>query len=222
MSKRIENLSELVKQKLENAERGHDYWHAIRVCNSAIKIAAIEGGNLEIIKATALLHDIADAKFNNGDETIGISIAKELLTTCNFTFYEIEHILEIIAHISFNGGIQQSSISSIEFVIVQDADRLDALGAIGIARAFHYGGFKNRELYNPSIPPQEYANASEYRNSKAPTINHFYEKLLKLKNLMNTKTGKIMAQDRHNFMKQYLEQFYEEWGHENGEWTIEN
>ena len=215
MTIKIQELTELLKQSLESAERGHDYWHAIRVRNNALKISSFEGGNREIIEAAALIHDIADAKFTNGDESIGINLATQILTTCQFSKVDIEKILEIIAHISFKGGIHNSPISTIEFTIVQDADRLDAMGAIGIARAFHYGGYKNRELYNPTIPPQEYANSTEYRNSTSPTLNHFYEKLLKLKDSMNTITGKEMAQTRHSFMEEYLEHFLEEWNGSN-------
>lgn len=207
----INKVKEFVKNSLKNAEGGHDYWHAIRVYNNAVKIHKTESGDIAIISAAALLHDIADIKFHNKGEDYAIAIASDFLFKNNYRKTQIEHITEIIKNISFKGG-HSNSYNSTEFKIVQDADRLDAIGAIGIARTFNYGGFKNREIYNPNIPPQDYKSAEEYRKSTAPTINHFYEKLFKLKDLMNTKTGKKLAQERHTFMEMYLEQFFKEWG----------
>jgi uncharacterized protein len=161
-----------------------------------------------------LLHDIADSKFHNGDETIGPRIAREFLHSQNIDSNTIQHITSIIENISFKGGNFEQKFSSIELDIVQDADRLDAIGAIGIARTFNYGGFKNRQLYNPDIPPNLNMSATEYKNSKAPTINHFYEKLLLLKDKMNTPTARKIAQERHAYMEGFLAQFYGEW---NGE-----
>jgi uncharacterized protein len=158
-----------------------------------------------------LLHDIADPKFHDGDEKKGSRIAKEFLTGNEVPEKQVTSILEIIENISFSGGKKGLNLKSRELQVVQDADRLDAMGAIGIARAFNYGGFKNRLLYDPSIPPKKYSDSSEYRNSNSPTINHFHEKLLLLKDLMNTQTGRIMAEKRHEFMLAFLRQFHAEW-----------
>jgi uncharacterized protein len=163
------------------------------------------------VKLGALLHDIADSKFHNGDETIGPKIAREFLENENVAEETINHVISIIENISFKGGNFEQKFSSIELNIVQDADRLDALGAIGIARTFNYGGFKNRAIYNPTIAPNFNMTKEEYKNSEAPTINHFYEKLLLLKDKMNTETGKKIAQERHFFMEKFLGQFYSEW-----------
>ena len=203
-----------VKKELAGAEAGHDWWHIERVWKNARKIAATESVNLLIVELGALLHDIADAKFHDGDENIGPAKARNFLAsvgTDESIIYEVEMI---IRHISFKGGNFNKTYTSKELDVVQDADRLDALGAIGIARAFQYGGFKNREIYNPGIPADLTMDKETYKKSTAPTINHFYEKLLLLKDRMNTNTGKQMAADRHSFMEQYLEQFYREWAGE--------
>jgi uncharacterized protein len=166
---------------------------------------------LEVVKLAALLHDIADSKFNDGDESIGPKTARTFLEQQNISQKTINHVVAIIENISFKGGNFEKKFTSKELEIVQDADRLDAIGAIGIARTFNYGGFKNRQLYNPEIAPQLKMTKEEYKNSEAPTINHFYEKLLLLKDKMNTKTGKKIAQERHRFMELFLSQFYAEW-----------
>lgn len=210
-NKRIELVQSEVKRTLQYAECGHDYSHAIRVMQNAELIAQSEGGDIEIIQAAALLHDVSDEKFSNGNTVIGLKLTENILKKAKFKPAEREKILDIIKNISYKGGFNASTIPSIECAIVQDADRLDAIGAIGIARAFHYGGYKNRELYNPEIEPQDYANADEYRNSTGPTINHFYEKLLKLKYLMNTPTAKELAEPRHQFLETFLEEFISEW-----------
>ncbi len=208
----IERTIVFVKKTLKDAEGGHDWFHIQRVFNNAIRIASEEiNANSLIVSLGALLHDIADAKFHNNDETIGPKMARKFLTSLAVSETVIEHVENIILHISFKGGNEARKFTSIELDIVQDADRLDAIGAVGIARTFNYGGFKNRALYNPDIAPNLYMTKEEYRNSKAPTINHFYEKLLLLKDRMNTPTGKKIAQKRHLFMEQYLEQFYKEW-----------
>lgn len=204
-------LYELVFQSFEHSEKGHDIWHALRVVNNAEIIAETEGGNLEIIRAAALLHDLFDSKFYEGSKAESEKVLINLLHKSLYIESEINHIIEIINNISFKGGFDQNNQKSIEFQIVQDADRLDAIGAIGIARAFHYGGFKNREMYNPEKQPEMYMNSKQYRNSDSPTINHFYEKLLLLKDLMNTQTAKNIASQRHEFMNAYLNQFYKEW-----------
>ncbi|HEY6144355.1 MAG TPA: HD domain-containing protein [Flavobacterium sp.] len=200
-----------VKQKLENAEGGHDWFHIERVYKNALLIADGEVCDSTVVKLGALLHDIADSKFNDGDETIGPKIAREFLVSNAVDAVTIQHVINIIENVSFKGGKTEKVFSSVELDIVQDADRLDAIGAIGIARTFNYGGFKNRALYNPKIAPNFAMSKEEYKNSEAPTINHFYEKLLLLKDKMNTKTGKQIAQERHLFMEKFLSQFYAEW-----------
>lgn len=206
----IQLTIDFVKQELAHAEGGHDWWHIYRVWKTSIEIARPEIANLFVVELAALLHDIADSKFHDGDETIGPAKAEQFLRSIAVDPLIIQHVLNIIENISFKGGKVERSFSSIELDIVQDADRLDALGAIGIARAFNYGGFKNRPLFIPDISPELNMTKDAYKNSTAPTINHFYEKLLLLKDKMNTATGKKMAIDRHTFMLQYLEQFYAE------------
>jgi uncharacterized protein len=200
-----------VKQKLENAEGGHDWFHIERVYKNALSIADSEVCDVTVVKLGALLHDIADSKFHDGDETVGPKIAREFLASNDVDDATIQHVINIIENVSFKGGNAEKQFSSIELEIVQDADRLDAIGAIGIARTFNYGGFKNRPLYNPNIAPNLRMSKEEYKNNKAPTLNHFYEKLLLLKDKMNTETGKQIAQERHQFMEKFLSQFYAEW-----------
>ncbi|GAA4068766.1 HD domain-containing protein [Flavobacterium cheonanense] len=207
----IDNTILFVRQKLENAEAGHDWFHIERVYKNALLIAQDEVCDIQIVKLGALLHDIADSKFNDGDETIGPKVARAFLESQKVSEEIIVHVVNIIENISFKGGNFEKKFNSIELEIVQDADRLDAIGAIGIARTFNYGGFKNRQLYNPEIAPKLNMSKEEYKKSEAPTINHFYEKLLLLKDKMNTKTGKQLAQERHKFMELFLSQFYAEW-----------
>ena len=200
-----------VKQELENAEGGHDWFHIQRVYKNSLLIANGEDCDILVVKLAALLHDIADSKFHNGDETVGPKKARLFLESENVSEDTIVHVINIIENISFKGGNVVKNFHSLELDIVQDADRLDAIGAIGIARTFNYGGFKNRALYNPNIAPNLHMSKEEYKNSEAPTINHFYEKLLLLKDKMNTKTGKEIATERHRFMESFLSQFYAEW-----------
>jgi len=200
-----------VRQELANAEGGHDWFHIERVYKNALLIAEEEDVNLDIIALGALLHDIADAKFHQGDETVGPKKAQQFLQQQNVEPATIEQVIKIIENISFKGGNFQQQFHSKELAIVQDADRLDALGAIGIARTFNYGGFKNRKLYDPAIAPKLNMTKEEYKKGDNPTINHFYEKLLLLKDRMNTQKGKQIAQERHLFMEKFLEQFYAEW-----------
>lgn len=207
----IQKTAIIVKQTLQNAESGHDWWHILRVWNNAKLIAQTEKVDLQVVELAALLHDIADSKFHNGDEEIGPKTAGEFLRSIEVDAAIIEHVQQIIRNMSFKSSFDQSSFSSEEMKVVQDADRLDAIGAIGIARAFTYGGFKNREMYNPEIQPDFNHTKEAYKNSTAPTINHFYEKLLLLKDLMNTETAKKIAEERHQFMEKYLEQFAAEW-----------
>ena len=207
----IDNTILFVKQQLENAEGGHDWFHIERVYKNALLIAEGEDCDLIVVKLGALLHDIADSKFHGGDETVGPKTARTFLESQNVKEDIILHVIAIIENISFKGGNFEKKFNSKELEIVQDADRLDAIGAIGIARTFNYGGFKNRPLYNPNIQPNMSMNKEEYKNSESPTLNHFYEKLLLLKDKMNTETGKEIAQKRHNFMVSFLSQFYAEW-----------
>lgn len=202
---------EFVKKNLHGAEGGHDWWHIERVYNNTKAIASTEKVNIFIAELAALLHDIADAKFHDGNENIGPEKAREFLQSLQVDEKTIEQVENIIRNISFKGGNFNTGFSSPELSVVQDADRLDAMGAIGIARAFNYGGFKNREIYNPTIEPDMQMDKETYKKSNAPTLNHFYEKLLLLKDRMNTDTGKRMAAERHEFMEKYLEQFYGEW-----------
>lgn len=207
----INNTILFVKNQLTHAEGGHDWFHIERVYKNALLIAEEEECDLTVVKLAALLHDIADSKFHGGDESVGPKTARTFLESQNVSEDIILHVIAIIENISFKGGNFEKTFSSKELEIVQDADRLDAIGAIGIARAFNYGGFKNRPLYNPNIQPKLNLSKEEYKNSEAPTINHFYEKLLLLKDKMNTETGKKLAKKRHNFMISFLSQFYTEW-----------
>jgi len=207
----IGDTIEFVKRQLHDAEGGHDWFHIERVYRNSLLIAQTEGVDKTVVSLGALLHDIADAKFHNGDETVGPRIARKWLEKQKVDRKIIEHVLRIIENISFKGGNTEQVFQSAELDVVQDADRLDAIGAIGIARTFNYGGFKNMKIYDPAIPPKLGMTKEEYKKSRAPTINHFYEKLLLLKDRMNTATGKRLAEGRHQYMEGFLEQFYQEW-----------
>jgi uncharacterized protein len=211
MKSPIEQTVEFVKDSLKNAEGGHDWWHIYRVWQSAKTIAAKENVNLIVVELAALLHDIADSKFHNGDEEMGPKKAADFLLSISVDLETVHHVQEIIRNISYKVSFEETAFTSRELEVVQDADRLDAIGAMGIARAFSYGGFKQREFYNPDIPANLNMSKEEYKNSNAPTINHFYEKLLLLKDKMNTQTGRDLAMQRHLFMEAFLEQFYAEW-----------
>ena len=211
MNNLIDITKAFVKAQLNNAEGGHDWFHIERVYNNAMLIAKGEECNLLVVQLGALLHDIADSKFHNGDETIGPSMAWQFLSAQNVPEDIIIHVVNIIENISFKGGNHEMKFHSMELDIVQDADRLDALGAIGIARTFNYGGFKNRALYDPAVAPNLTMSKEEYKATTAPTLNHFYEKLLLLKDRMNTATGKTIAEGRHQYMVDFLSQFYAEW-----------
>jgi uncharacterized protein len=208
----IQNTICFVKKTLERSEGGHDWFHINRVYKNALLIAKNEKVDLFVVQLGALLHDIADAKFYDGDESIGPKKARDFLESQQVEETVISHIENIILFISYKSSFDHNrSFSSPELNVIQDADRLDAIGAIGIARCFNYGGFKNRALYDPEIKPNLKMTKEEYKKSKAPTINHFYEKLLLLKDKMNTKTGLIIAQRRHSFMNEFLQQFFDEW-----------
>lgn len=210
----IQLTEQFVRETLKDAEGGHDWWHIYRVWQTAKTIATEEQVDIFIVELAALLHDIADSKFHNGDEEMGPNKAGAFLRTIGVAEETIEHVQQIILNMSFKASFGELTFHSKELEVVQDADRLDAIGAIGIARAFSYGGFKQREFYNPEILPNLNMSKEEYKNSSAPTINHFYEKLLLLKDKMNTSSGKRLALQRHEFMQLYLDQFYAEW---NGE-----
>lgn len=207
----IQQTIEFVKRTLAGAEAGHDWFHIGRVYKTAVTINESAQADTLVVALAALLHDIADSKFNNGDEEIGPRIAAEFMETLKLAPEIILHVKQIILNMSYKASLGTVTFHSKELEVVQDADRLDAIGAIGIARAFTYGGFKNRVLYDPAIPHVEHMSKEAYKNTTAPTINHFYEKLLLLKDLMRTEKGKAMAQQRHDFMLHYLEQFYNEW-----------
>jgi len=211
----IEKTVEFVKKTLAGAEAGHDWFHIERVYKTALNINAAEKGDLLTVTLAALLHDIADSKFNNGDEEIGPQLAGTFMAGINISEEVILHVQQIIRNLSYKASLGTVSFHSKELDIVQDADRLDAIGAIGIARAFTYGGFKNRVMYDPEITPDLTMDKETYKNSAAPTINHFYEKLLRLKDLMKTPKGKELAVQRHQFMLGYLDQFYAEWNGNN-------
>lgn len=213
-SELVEETIIFVKETLQDAEGGHDWFHIQRVFNNSILIARTEKVDLLVVSLGALLHDIADAKFHDGDESVGPKMAKAFLESLEVDKQTINHVVNIINHISYKNSLEKDpkkKFNSLELQVVQDADRLDAIGAIGIARAFNYGGFKNRTMHDPDIPPNLKMSKSEYKKSTAPTINHFYEKLLLLKDKMNTKTGKRLAAQRHQYMLGFLEQFYQEW-----------
>lgn len=200
-----------VQDRLKFAEAGHDWWHIQRVWNNTKLILETESADRLVCELTALLHDIADSKFHDGDETIGPRVAGEFLASIGVEEQVIEQVKLIILNMSFKASLGEVTYHSKELEVVQDADRLDAIGAIGIARAFNYGGYKNREMYDPNIAPKPNLSKEEYKKTSAPTINHFYEKLLLLKDKMNTPTAKAFAEQRHQFMEMFLQQFYAEW-----------
>ena len=207
----IQRTATFVEEKLKGAESGHDWWHILRVWNNTKLILKEEDADAYVCELTALLHDIADSKFHGGDESIGPKVAGEFLASIDVDADTIEHVQNIILNMSFKASLGEVDFHSKELEVVQDADRLDAIGAIGIARAFNYGGFKNREIHNPEIPIIENQSKEAYKNTTAPTINHFYEKLLLLKDKMNTPTARKIAAGRHAHMELFLQQFYGEW-----------
>jgi uncharacterized protein len=207
----IENVSTYIKDKQSGEGSGHDWWHTKRVLDTAKYLAQKEGADLFIVELAALFHDIADWKFAGGDDKASSKVATELLTKYGVDKESIDHVCHIVDNVSFKGEVQENKINTIEGKVVQDADRLDALGAIGIARVFAYGGHKGTEIYNPDIKFQEKMDFEKYKKNQGTSINHFYEKLLLLKDLINTKSAKIIAEERHQFMLSYLEEFYKEW-----------
>lgn len=207
----IDKTIEFVKISLKNAEGGHDWWHVYRVWKLAVKIGEEEKADPFVVQLGSLLHDIADSKFNDGNEEIGPELASGFLKKQNVDDQIIAEIVLIIKNISFKNSFGTTQNQTLELKVIQDADRLDAIGAIGIARTFNYGGYKNFAIHDPDQKPKQYKSKDEYKKSDSPTVNHFYEKLFHLKGMMNTKTGKDMAEGRHRYMKKFLEQFYKEW-----------
>ena len=214
MESKVSKTVSFVKEKLKDAEAGHDWFHIERVWKCAEIISKTEECNEEVVAFAALLHDIADPKFHDGDEILALRISEDFLKSIDVDETIINQVLFIIKNISFKNRNENLGEKPIELQIVQDADRLDAIGAIGIARTFNFGGYKNNLMYHPDIPPKLNMTKEEYKKSEGTTINHFYEKLLLLKDLMNTEKGKEMAEERHNFMLKFLEQFYREWNSE--------
>jgi uncharacterized protein len=211
---------EFIKSKSYGEGSGHDWWHIHRVYETSLQIMKseyIDGLNEEVVALAALLHDIADWKFNNGDDEAGPHAAADWLKSQNADALVTEEVCTIIRELSFKGAGVETPMTSLEGEIVQDADRLDAIGAIGIARAFAYGGYKNREMFDPNVLPQIHQTAAAYKAQQSTTVNHFYEKLFLLRDRMNTETGKKIAEERHRFMIQFLEQFYRE-SHEGTCW----
>ena len=208
----IKKTEKFIKNKLYGEGSGHDWWHTYRVWQIVKKIGKEEGVDLFVVQLAALLHDVADWKFQDGgDDSVGAIIAKEWLEKFNVNPKTISHICKIIVEISFKGAGVKDKVSSIEGKVVQDADRLDAIGAIGIARCFAYGGSKKRQIYDPTVKLKIHKSFKQYKKGDSPSINHFYEKLLSLKDRMNTKTGKRIAERKHKFMEQYLDRFFKEW-----------
>lgn len=213
-SEMVEKTIAYIKETLSGAEGGHDWFHTQRVFKNTLLIAKDEDVDILVVSLGALLHDVADAKFHNGDERIGPRKAREFLRSLKVPAKKASHVVKIVENCSFKNSLSRNKkkrFHSRELEVVQDADRLDAMGAVGIARAFNYGGFKNRPLYNPAVAPKPNMSKTTYKKGDGPTINHFYEKLLLLKDRMHTKAGKLIAEERHTFMMGYLKQFYREW-----------
>lgn len=209
----LTHIAAKVKEILTNAEAGHDWLHIERVWRNTLEILETESkADSIIVQLAALLHDVADAKFHNGDESIGPKVAMQLMSEIDIDHKVKQEVILIIDNLSYKGGFTKSGYHSLELDIVRDADRLDAIGAIGIARAFNYGGYKNRRLYDANVLPQVFDSREAYKNHDGPTIYHFFEKLLKLKDLMGTQKGRSMAEERHQFMVDFLEHFYSEVG----------
>lgn len=212
MKELINRCEAEMKSRFTNEGTGHDWFHIQRVRNTAEKIAKAEGANIEITILAALLHDIDDHKFNGGDISAGPIVARNFLLSIGSSIHTAEVVSNIVAQITYKGAGVNTTVDSIEAACVQDADRLDAIGAIGVARAFAYGGSKQRLLFNPELYPVLHQDFESYKTDNGATINHFFEKLLLLKDRMQTNTGRTMAQKRHSFLKQFLTEFFDEWG----------
>lgn len=206
----IRKTADYVKSILADENSGHDWWHISRVWNNAINIGNNEGVDMYVVELAALLHDIADWKFNEGDINKGVKVSKEWLESLYVEENVIQYVCDIVKNISFKGAEVKNLINTKEGMVVQDADRLDAIGAIGIARTFAYGGHAGRVMYNPNIKPQLHDTFEKYKANNSPTINHFYEKLLLLKDMLNTESAKKIAENRHKYMEGFLDEFYAE------------
>lgn len=216
----IDQTAAHVQAQMSGEGSGHDWWHVYRVWQTARRIADAEMQpdmqaqlyvDTEVVELAALLHDLGDHKFHGGDTSVAPRVAREWLESLHADPELIDHVADIVGTLSYKGANVPTPMQTLEGKIVQDADRLDAIGAVGIARAFAYGGHKGRELYNPDVPPQPHDDFESYTGSTAPTINHFYEKLLLLKDRMNTAYAKQIAAERHRFMEQFLDHFFAEW-----------
>jgi uncharacterized protein len=207
----VERTVEHVRTLLSGEGSGHDWFHIERVRRTALAIAAEEDADPFITELAALLHDVADWKFAGGDHEAGPRQARQWLESLGAAPPAVDHVCEIIARLSFKGAGVETPMRTLEGQCVQDADRLDAIGAIGVARAFAYGGHKGRGLYDPAVPPQPHDSFEAYKKNTGPTINHFYEKLLLLKDRMTTRAGQRLAEGRHAFLANYLDQFLAEW-----------
>lgn len=213
-SRLVARVAEHIKAKFLAETSGHDWHHINRVWRLARQIAEKEDANQEVAELGALVHDIADWKFHGGDDSVGPREAERLLKEEGASPEVIEQVVDIVATISFKGAGVQPEMRTMEGKCVQDADRLDAIGAIGIARCFAYGGHAGRLMYEPDVPPVMHATAEEYKASKGHSVNHFYEKLFLLKDRMNTSTGRALAEERHQYMEEFVRRFLEEWGTE--------
>ena len=210
----LQTTERFIRDKLAGDSSGHDWWHIDRVRRNALHIARDEGADLFVVELAALLHDVADWKFHGGDDTAGPRAAHDWLMRNEVPAATIDQVCEIIATISFKGAGVPTEMATMEGKCVQDGDRLDAIGAVGIARAFAFGGHFGRAMYDPEVPPEPHQTFAAYKSKSGPTINHFHEKLLLLKDRMQTNTGRRLAAERHQFMEQFLRQFFAEW---NGE-----
>jgi uncharacterized protein len=207
----IEQTADFVQAKLAGEASGHDWWHVYRVWKNAQQIGLAEGADMLTVELAALLHDIADWKFNGGDMTAGPTAARTWLESLAVDAQTVDKVCEIIATVSYKGAGVDDKMSSLEGQVVQDADRLDAIGAIGVARTFAYGGHFNRVMYDPEMKPELHSTFEAYKDSNTHTINHFYEKLLLVKDRLKTVTARKLAQARHEFMEKFLQQFFLEW-----------
>jgi len=207
----LQKTQQYVREALEGEASGHDWWHIYRVLQLAKHIGEKEGVNMFVVELAALLHDIADFKFHGGDATAGPRVAGEWLQSLNVDEEVINHVKDIILNLSYKGAKVENKIKTKEGFVVQDADRLDAIGAMGVARTFAYGGHKGHSMHDPNIKVKIHESFEEYKNHKGTTINHFYEKLLLLKDKMNTETAKQIAEERHKYMEEFLDRFYQEW-----------
>lgn len=207
----VDCIAEKVREKMSGDGSGHDWWHVYRVWQNAIAIGEAEGADMFVVQTAALLHDIADWKFNGGDMKEGGRVAIEWLTELNVDKSVAQHVAEIIDRLSFKGAGVDTSMPTLEGKVVQDADRLEAIGAMGIARTFAYGGHKGRPIYDPTVDPEKHETLEQYKNSAGPSINHFYEKLLLVKDLISTNHAKELAEGRHQYMENFLRQFLDEW-----------